>query len=592
MKNKGWKKAWCLFKDFSVYFRKGWKSGQLVSYAKSFISSALFYLNRFRQQGLYIKGIQHFHIDDEEIKKLKQTSRGLYSLLPPDKHFSYSILLPVRSLHPLYFKKSLESLLNQSPPSLEILIGLKEEDKKAIEEILSSLSQEERKKILLFFLPSKESIHAWVNTLANQASHAFLFVMGEKDWIRPDLFFRYEQTLRLFPSPHQVVLFCNSHRINAKDYFIPFSEYCQPENLLFPFFFKTICEKGLLIPSHLWKKVGGLHLEFQGAEYQNLLLQLDLEKAVFQHVPLCLYSTRYLSSQEEERQSTENCLKALQKYTNAKELGWTWSAGYQSHTMRALPPLRQGHRIQVIMPYKDQKELTLKCVHRLLQQKAVEVFLTAIDNRSMDRSIAEAIRLLGGEVIEVDEPFNYSRLNNLAVKHTKMAAHCDCLLFLNNDVELEPDALSEMLRWIDQPPIGLVGCRLHYPDGRLQHGGVQIGEQRKQAMRWEHIEKFYSFEQMEETKRLGFFDAVTAACALIKREVFLEIGGFDEIWYPIGYSDTHLAVKLQKRGLKCFYTPYAVGTHHESVSRKTSIEDYENSWWLHHLTNEKKNRMR
>ena len=138
----------------------------------------------------------------------------------------------------------------------------------------------------------------------------------------------------------------------------------------------------------------------------------------------------------------------------------------------------------------------------------------------------------------MDEPFNYSRLNNLAVRDTRVAAHCDCLLFLNNDVELEPGALSEMLRWIDQPPIGLVGCRLHFPDGRLQHGGVEIGEQRKQSMRWEHIEKFYPFEQMEETKRLGFFDAVTAACALIKREVFLKIEGFDEIWYPIGYSDT------------------------------------------------------
>ncbi len=593
MKNKGWKKGWHLFKDFALYFRKGWQSGQLVPYTKSFISSALFYLNRFRQQGLYVKGIQHGHIAEEEIKKLKETAQGLYSLLPPmppSEGFSYSILLPVRSLQPLYFKKSLESVLNQSPPFLEVLIGLKEEEAKAIEKILSVLPEQERKKITLFFLPPHQPLSAWVNALAREATQAFLFVMGEKDWIRPDLLFRYEQTLRLFPHPHRVVLFCNHNRLNAKDYFIPFSESHQPDALHFPFFFQQISEKGLLIPTSLWRKEGGLDLTFQGAECLHLLLQLDRAGATFQHVPFCLYSLRALTSQEEE--SPENCLKALQNYTDAKQLGWRWYLGYQPHTMRAVPPLCQGHCIQVIIPYKDQKELTLRCVHRLLQQKEVDLILTAVDNRSEDPSIAEDLRVLGAEVIEVNEPFNYSRLNNLAVKQTRIAAHCDCLLFLNNDVELEPRALSEMLRWIDQPPVGLVGCRLHYPDGRLQHGGVQrsvqMDEQREQVMRWEHREKFYPFEQMEKTKQLGFVDAVTAACALIKREVFLKIGGFDEVWYPIGYSDTHLAVKLQAMGLKCFYTPYAVGTHHESVSRKTSSEDYENSAWLHHLIAERK----
>ena len=160
---------------------------------------------------------------------------------------------------------------------------------------------------------------------------------------------------------------------------------------------------------------------------------------------------------------------------------------------------------------------------------------------------------------------------------------CDAVLFLNNDVELEPGALQEMARWLDQPQIGMVGCRLHFPDGRLQDGGVRLDGSTKKEMRWEHIEKLRRFDELDEAKTLGFFDAVTAACALMKRQTFLDIGGFDEILYPIGYSDTNLAMKLAAKGLKCFYTPYAVGIHHESVSRKASIEDFENSWWLHRL---------
>ena len=67
------------------------------------------------------------------------------------------------------------------------------------------------------------------------------------------------------------------------------------------------------------------------------------------------------------------------------------------------------------------------------------------------------------------------------------------------------------------------------------------------------------------------------------RDIFWKSGDLTRSWYPIGYSDTNLAMKLAAKGLKCFYTPYAAGIHHESVSRQASIEDFENSWWLHRL---------
>jgi GT2 family glycosyltransferase len=83
---------------------------------------------------------------------------------------------------------------------------------------------------------------------------------------------------------------------------------------------------------------------------------------------------------------------------------------------------------------------------------------------------------------------------------------------------------------------------------------------------------------------LHIVDAVTAACALVKRSLFIEVGGFDELCYPIAYSDTNLAVKIANKGFKNFYTPYARGVHHESVSRKLeSLEDVESSRWLHNL---------
>lgn len=567
-------------RDFSRYFYKAWQARLIGAYTKSFLRSLIFYLSQFFFY-LYAGGIQQHHIKEDKIKKLQRTAEGLHSILPHDTRFSYSILMPIYQPRPTFFQESLESVLTQSAPHLEILIGCMQPLSKKNEGILEELKKKYSKNLQIFnFLDQeKESV---INQLAERSSGHFLFIMGEEDWIRPDLLLRYEQTLRIFSDPEKKVIYCNLNALNDKGYFIPNSEYRQPKELGFPYFFQPFMEKGLLVSTALWKQVKGLDAKYKGAEYENLLLQLDIAGATFQHVPFCLYSMRS-SSKHKEMKSQSVFLEVLSHYSQVKQLGWKWTSGYKENSVRAIPPLPFNSTIQVIIPYKDQKDLTIKCIHSLLKQKDVRFQITAVDNRSSDLTIAQEIKALGGEVIFVDEPFNYSRLNNLAVKSTQMAAQCEILLFLNNDVELEADALSEMLRWINQPRIGMVGCRLNYPDGKLQHGGVGINFNSREEMRWEHIEKFRNFEDMKLTKSLGIFAAVTAACAMIKRETFLKVGGFDEVWYPIGYSDTNLAVKLASKGLKCFYTPYAAGIHHESVSRKVAIEDYENSWWLHHL---------
>ena len=574
------KKSANLLRDFSLFFYKGWQARLTIPYAKSFFLSFLAHLNQFRHS-LYSKGIELHTIKDEKIKKLQAASHGLHSLLPRDARFTYSILMLVSEPKESFLRTSLEAVCNQSAPSLEILIACTQKPSKRIEEVLLNFKRDHPSKMQIFDFSKHASKEGALQQLAQEATGNFLFLMGEEDWIRPDLLLRYEQTLRIIEDPENCVLFCDFNRLSATDAFMPCSESRQPSELCFPYFFRRLMAKGLLVPASLWKKMGKHPFCFDTQE-EDLLLRLDLAGAVFQPVPFCLYSVRSLSKQQEIK-ANPSFLHILEEYTKAKGLEWKWHPGYLATCARATPPLPKIRGIQVIIPFKDQKELTLKCMHSILKQKDVLVRITAVDNRSSDQSIAETIIALGGEVVFVDEPFNYSRLNNLAVKQTKTAGDCDVLLFLNNDVELEPDALQEMLRWLDQPRIGMVGCRLNFPDGRLQHGGVQLDGCLRKEMRWEHIEKLRHFNEMEESKILGIVDAVTAACAMMKREIFLEAGGFDEIWYPIGYSDTNLAMKLAAKGLKCFYTPYAVGIHHESVTRKASIEDFENSWWLHRL---------
>ena len=109
-------------------------------------------------------------------------------------------------------------------------------------------------------------------------------------------------------------------------------------------------------------------------------------------------------------------------------------------------------------------------------------------------------------------------------------------------------------------------------------GGVIIETSRAAFIKsipscWKRAEKFNRLEK-KYIKRITA--AVTAACCLIKRKTFLEVDGFDEMWFPVAFSDTALAVKVRLKGLHCLDTPFATGIHHESISRKkVNIEDYE-----------------
>jgi GT2 family glycosyltransferase len=564
-----------LLKDMGNYFYWGWKSSLLKPYLKNFAKLSKEHLFSFHST--HLLRFNKISIQDKAWTRMQNTARGLYSLLPQDKRFSYSILLPVNNSSLPWLERSLLSIIQQTPPSLEILIGYQETPLAEMKQLIEKLNYPFKE---IYLIDALNYILA-INQLASHATGNFLFIMDPQDWIRPDLIFRFEQTLRLLDDPMNTVTYCYENKISDKGYFIPGSELKKPNQLYFPFFFDYFSEKGMLIPKQLWQKAGGLRLQRAGAEYEDLILRLDALGAHFQHIPVFLYSHRSTSLKNQQV-----LLKALEDYSATKGLNWQWSIVLDS--IRVQPPLPK-HSVQVIIPFKDQKEMTLKCIQKVLIQKDVSCHITAIDNRSQDPSIAKEIQALGGEVLFIDEPFNYSRLNNLAVKNT--SSNCDILLFLNNDVELESDAIAEMLRWIDQPNIGMVGCRLHYPNGKIQHGGVKLNPKSLQLepeMRWEHIDCLYPLEKAQQAKKILITEAVTAACALVKKEVFLEVGGFDEVWYPIGFSDTNLALKIRNKGLLCLYTPFASGIHHESISRKTSIEDFESTWWLHHLV-EKRN---
>lgn len=571
------------------YFYQGIKNRRFFSHLKNYIKEFFLHIEAFTK---FIQEYKDFEdLQSSKQTRLKESSQGLHQLLEGKERFHYSLLILIDKPLPKYLKATLESALALTAPHFEVLVGFKGKQAAKIEKIVKDFKQRfpDQLNDLHFEDHEQQLTESFIiNSLANQAKGNYLFLLNVGDWVRPDLLYRYEQTLNFYPGKDNIVLFCDEYQVDQNYTPIPRTRSHKPEQPVFPFVFNDVLGNTLLIPKGLWDKIGGLHSAGEKIHAFDLPLRLDEAGAIFHKVPVHLYAVMQSCkiSRENTYASTEvskGIIGIFERYSKNKKLNWHWECGYSKNSFRALPTLKSVPHVHVVMLYKNQRNMTLSAVKHVLNQTGVFVKITAVDNNSTDHSIAEKLEQMGVEVIRVNEAFNYSRLNNLAVRQTKIGNSWEYILFLNNDVDLEHTALLEMCRWIDQPNIGMVGCRLNYPNGLLQHGGVVIESSRAAFIKsWHHVERTEKFNRLEKTNFLRITPAVTAACCLIKRKTFLDVGGFNEMWYPVAFSDTALAVKVRAKGLHCLYTPFAVGIHHESISRKkVNIEDYESLAWAH-----------
>jgi GT2 family glycosyltransferase len=176
--------------------------------------------------------------------------------------------------------------------------------------------------------------------------------------------------------------------------------------------------------------------------------------------------------------------------------------------------------------------------------------------------------------------FNFSKINNVAARE----AHGDYLLFLNNDTEvITPDWLEELLQLAQVQGVGAVGCKLLYKDGSIQHAGVVLGMSPDQVTGVAgHVFRGFGYEDPGYFGAINVvrnYSAVTAACMLMPRRVFEEMGGFDER-LAVCYNDVDLCLRLRERGYRVVYTPYAELFHLESVTRGVTVDAKEAQYML------------
>jgi glycosyltransferase involved in cell wall biosynthesis len=318
---------------------------------------------------------------------------------------------------------------------------------------------------------------------------------------------------------------------------------------------------------------GGYRLGYEGSQDWDLILRVTerLEPSHIVHIPHVLYhwrvhdaSTSSLVSAKPYAQDAgqQAVVDALARRGLAGQVSRIASLGHNRVTwhLPAEPPL-----VSIIIPTKD-GALLRRCIDSLLSLTSYPNFeIVVIDNGSEQFATLEFLRENEQHltVIRDERPFNYSALNNAAVRRTSG----DVVCLLNDDTEvITADWLDEMVGQLLVPGVGAVGAKLYYPDGRIQHGGVIVGlggvAGHSHRMSDRLAPGYYGRLLVAQS-----LSAVTGACMVVRRQAWEEVGGLEEENLAIAFNDVDFGLRLRRAGWRVVWTPHATLYHHESISR-------------------------
>lgn len=198
----------------------------------------------------------------------------------------------------------------------------------------------------------------------------------------------------------------------------------------------------------------------------------------------------------------------------------------------------------------------LEAITKNTRYNDYEVIL--VDNNSFDKKSLEIIKKSGHRVIKYPYKFNFSKINNFATRYAKG----EYLLFLNNDTRPIRDWLIPMLNECQKEDTGIVGNKLLYNDNSIQHAGIDFDIK---SLRFFHSYR-YNSAFSKEVNRIKEVPAVTGACLMIKKNLFEQVGGFDEDYWT-DLQDVELCFSIRRLGFKVIYTPYSIVYHREGATR-------------------------
>ncbi|MHB1271859.1 MAG: glycosyltransferase family 2 protein [Rhodanobacter sp.] len=521
------------------------------------------YLQRGKGSGGYTDWVDLFdHLRDDERERLS----AYVASLPSQP--TISIVMPVYNTPEKWLRRCIDSVRAQTYPHWQLCIADDASPKRHVRSLLKKYAASDPR-IKVVFRESNGHISEASNSALQLASGDYIALLDHDDELPPHALHLVSKTLA--ENPELKLVYSDEDKID--EHGRRFDPYFKPD--WNPDLLRSqnyICHLGVYSRA-LVQAVGGFRKGFEGSQDYDLALRCieQLKPEEIGHIPHVLYHWRAISGSTalamgEKNYAAEAGRRALEEHlarTGRVGAAQVQQGGYRvQYSLPAPQP-----KVTLIIPTRDRVDLLRMCIGSILAKTDYANYeILIVDNQSTD---PETLAYFGEiqhdsrvRVLPYDAPFNYSLINNFA------ASRCDGEIvgLVNNDIEvIHADWLSEMVSQAIRSEIGAVGAMLYYPNDTLQHAGVVVGLGGLAGHAYLSQPRGYA-GQMWRARLVQNLSAVTAACLLVRRSVFDEVGGLDE-GLQVAFNDVDFCLRIRASGYLNLWTPHAELYHHESASR-------------------------
>ncbi|WP_273134968.1 glycosyltransferase family 2 protein [Marinobacter vinifirmus] len=484
-----------------------------------------------------------------------------------------SVLVPVYNTDERLLRECLDSVLSQSYPHWELCVADDASPAAHVREVLEEYQAVDGR-IKVVFREENGHISAASNSALALAQGDYVALLDHDDLLSEHALLFAANALS--EQPDAAIIYSDEDKVDAagRRYDPHFKSEWNPDL----FFSQNYVSHLGIYRRDLLEKIGGFRKGFEGSQDQDLLLRClpFVDDSQIVHIPRVLYHWRAIEgstarSSEQKDYTTEAGLKALKDYFEANgPSGVEVEQGFVSNTYHVKWPIPSPEPlVSLLIPTRDRRDLVEVAVRSILDKSDYQNFeILILDNGSQEPETLAFFEQIQAEdervrVLRYDYPFNYSAINNFGAREAKGSI----IGLINNDVEvISPEWLTEMVRHVSRKNVGCVGAKLYYSNDTVQHAGVILGLGGVAGHSHKHFDREHPgyFHRLVLTQNLS---AVTAACLLVRRDVYDEVGGLDEENLKVAFNDVDFCLKVAAAGYRNLWTPYAELYHYESVSR-------------------------
>ena len=478
------------------------------------------------------------------------------------RRFAYSpvisVVMPVYDPEPGWLRAAIQSVRKQAYRNWQLCIS---DDGSRRQDVKRLLAEEAGRdsRISVRTLDHNRGISAASNAALEMATGEFVGFLDHDDELKPNALY-------------EVVRLLNERR--DLDYMYSDEDKKELDGSLTDAFFKPDWSPDFLMSvnyvthfsvyrADILRRIGGFRSEYDGSQDYDLALRVTESTDNIAHIPLPLYSWRKVPGSAAASLDFKDYAyvagkKALEAALERRGYSGSVEHGIVEGRYRARYDIRGEPEVTILIPTRDRRDLLERCVESIRSASTYPRYrILAVDNDSREPETLEYLTAFPGDVFRYPGPFNFAAMMNAAAQR---AGETGLLLFLNNDTELiTPEWIEAMVEHGQRPEVAAVGARLVFPNGDPQHEGIIVGADGAAAAN-------VSVEYFGLGRTIRNCSAVTAACMMIRQEVFRELGGFEER-LAVAFNDVDLCLRAQEKGYEIVYTPYAQLYHDEGSSR-------------------------